>query len=382
MDLLILGASARSAAFSAIRLGLRPACADLFSDLDLASACPSTPIRPADYPAGLATFAAGIAPTPWLYTGAIENRPGLVDLISRRHPLLGNPAATLRAARDPIALAEVVRGAGLVAPAARAGPDGLPRDGSWLVKPLASGGGRGIRPWTGAAGPDDRAVYYQERVEGPAMAALFVGDRAGARSLGITRQYVGRPSSPFGYRGSLGPWPVADDVGNQVDRLGRAIASAFGLVGLFGVDFVLRDGRPWPVEVNPRYTASVEVIEWATGRSPLADHLRAFGRDAGGPVPPIHPRGFVGKAIVHAARPFRWPRTGFGPIANPWEFPEVADVPRPGTAFRAGDPLLTVFARGDSPGGCRRALGATLRAWRRRIRRAAGGPGAPLRPGN
>src|SRR6185312_12418144 len=114
VDLLILGASARTAAFSALRLGLRPACADLFADSDLASACPSTRIDPTDYPEGLATFAGGFAPTRWLYTGAIENRPELVDRISVRHQLLGNGGATLRAARDPFVAAEVVRQAGLV----------------------------------------------------------------------------------------------------------------------------------------------------------------------------------------------------------------------------------------------------------------------------
>ena len=46
--------------------------------------------------------------------------------------------------------------------------------------------------------------------------------------------------------------------------------SAFGLAGWFGVDFILRDGIPWPVEINPRYTASVEIHELASGRSLLA----------------------------------------------------------------------------------------------------------------
>ena len=50
-----------------------------------------------------------------------------------------------------------------------------------------------------------------------------------------------------------------------LDKLGTVLAQAFRLVGLFGVDGVLDAERFWPVEVNPRYTASVEVLEGATG---------------------------------------------------------------------------------------------------------------------
>ncbi len=366
MDLLILGASARSAAYSALRIGLRPACADLFADLDLASACPTGRVEPGDYPGGLADFADGQPPTPWLYTGAIENRPDLVDRIAIRHPLLGHPGETLRAVRDPIALASAVRRSGLVAPGVRLDPSGLPRDGSWLVKPLASGGGRGIRPWDGSAGSGGRAVYYQERVEGLTLAALFVGEGPGARCLGMTRQFVGRPSGRFAYRGSLGPWPVEEGVRGRSEALGRVVGSAFGLVGLFGIDLVLRDGQVWPIEVNPRYTASVEVLEWASGTSLLREHLRAFGRVVPG-AGPGRAEGFVGKAILHADRACRSPMTPIGPIADAGRFPEIADVPWPGTDFRRGEPILTVFARGDSPEGCRRALAVRLRAWRRRI---------------
>ena len=39
-NLLILGASTRAAAFSALRAGLAPRCVDFFADRDLAAVCP------------------------------------------------------------------------------------------------------------------------------------------------------------------------------------------------------------------------------------------------------------------------------------------------------------------------------------------------------
>ncbi len=92
---------------------------------------------------------------------------------------------------------------------------------------------------------------------------------------GVTRQWIGRPGARFAYAGSVGPWPVSILEQRRVEALGAALTSAFRLVGLFGIDFILRDGHPWPLEINPRYTAAVEVIELARGRALLAEHRRA-----------------------------------------------------------------------------------------------------------
>ena len=91
--------------------------------------------------------------------------------------------------------------------------------------------------------------------------------------------------------------------------MGATLAASFGLIGLFGVDLILRDDVPWPVEVNPRYTASVEVLELALGRSLLADHARACDAEPTGPVMApvaLRPR-FVGKLIVFAPTRCRFP---------------------------------------------------------------------------
>ena len=61
----------------------------------------------------------------------------------------------------------------------------------------------------------------------------------------------------------------------QADAIARVAASAFGLVGVGGVDFV-DDGRVMhPIEVNPRWTASMELVERARGLSVFGAHARA-----------------------------------------------------------------------------------------------------------
>ena len=292
MTLLILGASARAAAQSARRAGLSTLACDLFADRDLVAAGSALRIDPEGYPARFEELAAAASPGPWIYTGALENHPELLERIACTRPLWGIHGASLRNVRDPIALADAIGQAGLLAPAVREDPTDLPRDGSWLVKPRRSAGGRSIRPLLETSIPPGRPSIYQERIAGSSLAALFVGKPGGAALLGITRQLVGRKGEPFAYVGSLGPWPIPESTRSEIHAIGATLVKSFQLRGLFGVDLMVRaDGRPVPVEVNPRYTASVEVLELASGRSLIAEHQSAFVADPapGGPIAPPRP---------------------------------------------------------------------------------------------
>jgi predicted ATP-grasp superfamily ATP-dependent carboligase len=195
--------------------------------------------------------------------------------------------------------------------------------------------------------------YWQEFVEGEPCAAVYVGDGQTARLLGVTKQLVGEPwlhAAPFHYCGSVGPLPLEPVLRQAFADLGAALGRAFALKGLFGVDCVLRDGVPYPVEVNPRYTASVEAIEYATGLHALALHRQAFEPAAPVPAPPCQSAGVVAKGILFARAPLRFPERG---TWRSWatSFPGVevmptfADVPHPGAVIQAGKPILTLFRR-------------------------------------
>ena len=150
------------------------------------------------------------------------------------------------------------------------------------MKPLRSGGGHGIRAVRHRARLP-RGTYLQERIRGEPGSIVFVADGRRAVPLGVSRQLVGDPAfggSGFRYSGSLlsGAAPVFErepEIAAAAARLAGAVTEAFGLVGVNGIDFIARDGVPWPIEVNPRYTASMELVERAHGVSVFALHARA-----------------------------------------------------------------------------------------------------------
>jgi predicted ATP-grasp superfamily ATP-dependent carboligase len=377
--LILLGASVRAAAFSALRAGLRPWCADLFADADLRAISPVVAVPAADYPDGLVELARQGPPGPWMYTGALENRPDIVRKIrSERAALWGNNSAVLQQARSPLVIDSLFACAKITRPDVRLEAASVPTDGSWLVKPLRGAGGSGIQVWKGQVRgqPRLRGVYFQQFVEGEPHAAVFVAVGRRACLLGVTRQLIGESwlhAEPFHYCGSIGCLAPLPAHRQALDRLGNALVEGCGLRGLFGVDYVLKDGIPWPVEINPRYTASVEVLEHSLGTPALALHHQAFAPDRAGPIPTIPPsaRPPIGKAILFARALLDFPAEGpwiatFRKPPDPWELPAFADIPVAGQHIEAGQPILTFFARGDTALACRdtlRQVAADLDLW-------------------
>lgn len=367
--IIVAGASARAMAESATRAGWRVHTADLFADLDLrAIAVAAERARP--YPDALPATVAAFPPGPWLYCGAVENHPQVITAIRGARPLAGCTPAAVAEVRDPARLAAVVRNAGLGFPETRREPGGVPIDGSWLTKPLRSAGGHGITIWWGDDGrtaPTSEHVWQQLMHGRPWSASYLVGDGRG-RLLGTSRQLLGRRwchAQPFAYCGSIDidPASLPAEVRAQLLRLGGLLVDPFGLTGLVGVDLVIDDRhRVHVIEVNPRPTASMELIERATGLSLAAAHLAACGFP-GQPAGERRPRrGTWSKAVLFAACELPFDdgavtalRAAAGVPHEGW--PLVSDIPSPPQTIPAGGPVCTVFAHGDSP---RRSL-ATLR---------------------
>jgi predicted ATP-grasp superfamily ATP-dependent carboligase len=368
--LLLVGASVRAAAFSALRAGLDPICVDLFADLDLQARCSASRIPASQYPAALRSYARSLTAGPWMYTGALENHPSLVRAIAQERTLWGNDAGVLRKSRSPRFVFDRLQAQDLPCPRLCTNPTQPPAERRWLLKRRRSAGGAEIRAWNPAtqARHWHRGCYLQEQIDGIPAAAVYVSDGASSRLLGVTRQLVGEPwlhAAAFHYCGSVGPWKVNEPLRRALERVGQALVHGCGLRGLFGVDFIVRDGLPWPVEVNPRYTASVEVLEYA-GTAAFALHGKTFGfriSDFGFRISDF----IIGKAILYARADLVFPAKGpwCATLANPgpieW-LPAFADIPAAGERIPAGRPILTFFARAATEADCLRALQETARA--------------------
>jgi predicted ATP-grasp superfamily ATP-dependent carboligase len=359
-DIIILGASVRAAAFSALRAGLRPWCADLFADQDLRDRCSTLSVPSGAYPEGFEAISENAPPGPWMYTGGLENHPTLIQRISGKRSLWGNKGQGLALARRPLFLEEMFRANGICFPRSFISSDRLPQTGRWLAKSLQGAGGTGIHfvsePGRGRA----KQVYFQQFIEGIPCSAVFAGFESDACFLGATRQLVGERwlnAGPFHYCGSAGPLKLDPVVKTSLEKVGNLVHRYCGLRGLFGVDFVLADSIPWPVEINPRYTASVEILEYALGIRALALHRSAFNNEGFISHDSVSGQRLVGKAILFAKSALEFPAEG------PWthslthprsieKMPDFADIPNARQMIEAGRPILTFLCQSASMQGC------------------------------
>ena len=361
---LILGASTRAAAFSVLRAGFEPICIDQFADADLRAIAEVHPVDSLSWKAGqpessLVSTLRELADLPILYAGGMENQPWLLEHLERERTIWAAPREAIEWVRQPQRLAdglEEVKQRILPVSFAHSPP---PKDGTWVVKPLASAGGRGISVWGASANDStlNEKHYFQQRVDGPVYSALFLAETepGDVRFVGLTRQLVGCPvlhAGPFAWCGNIGPAFLPVEAEFLIRRWGNILKWKFGLTGLYGVDFIVDEaGEPWLLEVNPRLTGSVEILELACGLSLLADHIACYDKDAAAfarefAAPPSLPRNErLGRAILYA--PYRLISRIPLPARIDWEVaPTLADIPQFGAVIEAGQPVCSVYAWG------------------------------------
>lgn len=395
MKLLIVGASARAAAQSATRASYQVVAADLFGDRDLREIADCHVV--ANYPDDLRTVRQQIPELPLLYTGALENYPQLVADMAAIGPCWGNSAETLRRLRNPRHLATAFAEHDIPYPETRLLNDApgekrcwehdhpakkhssaihrqqdpfgdvvLPevdRTGEWLWKPVRSAGGAHIRLWDGNAAADEKATgpnsgsegsreegLLQRRVSGQPVSAAFVAypDQP-PELLGMSRMLVGGGwggPSEFAYCGSVAEQLSASAV-DRWSRIARCLIEHFELRGLFGVDAIETTAGLVPIEVNPRYTASMEVIEPSLPVPIMAFHVAAFHegtrtslRRRAANLAPTTNFCPSAKWIVYARHDLTFPRTLPTVDGIRW-----ADVPAAGQRISAGSPIFTILGR-------------------------------------
>lgn len=359
---LIVGGSTRAAAWSAIRAGWQPICADLFADVDTREIAEIVLVR--DYPHSLPDDVAHVQSDCWFYTGALENHPGVIARLDNPRAPYGSLAGIsdgLTVVRDPFLWTGALNRAGMPFLDVRLASNPPPRDGTWLCKPLQSAGGRCVRLWNSTCPDPSEPVYFQKRADGQHQSGLFFGNELSFEFLGMTRQLIdfedSQAAEPFLYRGSIGPLPILNERDREtVQQLCRQVQAlpVERWRGVFGVDFVRDpDGVPWIIEINPRYTASIELLELSRKQSVLTGlGSRLLSKSPGNDAPSV-----VAKVILYARQALIAPNLeSVRSTPTPWDVPVIADIPAPESVIHTGWPICSVMASGSSETTCLQLL--------------------------
>jgi uncharacterized protein len=340
--IIVAAYSARSLASSASHAGFAALSIDVFGDGDTREMSfasvkldggLSQGLTPDKVACAVETLISAYDPVGLVYGAGFEHQPETIAAIARRTRIFGNKAETLKRAKDPVALARVCEANGVRHPQVAFAPPDEPE--LWLMKRKGGAGGAHIAAAAGP-GPALPDCYYQLRVTGASVSALFLATEKKADIIGLSMQWTApTPASPFRYGGAAGPVDIDPAQAEEIARSVAIIASELDLVGLNSVDFLVSAEAVWLIEINPRPGATLDVFE--SNEAPLfARHVAACEGRLTRASPSF---AFKAAEIVYAPcdivvrRGRNWPD---------W----AVDRSPPGTRIVVGEPLCTVLASG------------------------------------
>ena len=354
-SLLIAAVSGRQLAQATRRAGLTPLVADFFADTDTQAAAHACRKLGGDIAGGMRRQAllpalhalAALAPSPILglvYGAGFEDRPELLTLIAKEWPLLGNDAATVARLKAPESFFAELDRLGIPHPATSRERPG--KSAGWLAKRMGAAGGSHIAP--SRLKRDARSIYYQERVAGRAVSALFVGNGSGARVLGFSEQWTAPTSrSPFRYGGAVRPASLKQSVARQMASTISRIARSFAIVGLASADFLLDGKDALLLEINPRPGATLDIFDRGAKKL-MRLHLEAVC-ERRLPATGLKFDDAMASAIVYAPSRVSVPP---GTVWPDWS----ADRPKSAERIDKNRPICTVWARGSTRAQAKRLV--------------------------
>ncbi len=376
----VVGFSARSATQCAIRQGFEVIAVDLCADRDLISQCKKHyRLDDPNWPDALNELHPGV---PLLLTGGMEHRTQWVDrchMIANRCGPHGKQLSSTRSLDNwekwattsklgwPVTICEIQDSTILQDRFA---------GGDWLLKPFHGAGGIGIIDLTDAVPLSVQLlkklnkVYIQKRLPGVTVGITFLSSEFGSTLAGATAAWPPDskpPTSHYIYRGSWGPIPLTDEQIDKLQGFADVVGRESGLRGLWQADFLVHEGLLSLLEINPRWSASMDILDICLDLRLVKMHYECicssvsrttFEQFAGERCKQAKESiEMLGKLIVYARNGFAVTQTQSDHWwANRWKCDmqairderQFADIPFAGTTVAKGDPILTVLTSGQS----------------------------------
>ncbi len=377
----IVGFSARAASQIAKKAGFDVVAVDVCADRDLICDCRSHYLL--DDPEWPDALNAYYPSAPLLLTGGMEHRTHLVERCHAVANRCGPTALQLVSMRSLDNWAKWANSCDIGWPiTCRTWQEVLRsekphRQRDWLMKPFQSAGGIGTTELfcTNASADDftkeQSNFYFQKRLPGETIGVTFLSSEFGSTLVGATAAWIPDSKLPgmnYVYCGSYGPVELTDKQLLKLQHFARTTGNESGLLGLWQADFLRYDGELTLLEINPRWSASMDILEVCLDAGLVEMHHACINMTVSHAIFSKYSNDCIrvskstvtvmlGKMIVYANDSFnvtqsqsdewwskRW-SCDLGSLLNGCQF---ADIPCAGTAIAKGDPILTVLTTGCS----------------------------------
>ena len=210
---------------------------------------------------------------------------------------------------------------------------------------------------------ENEPYIRQELVEGVPCSVSCISDGKKAVAVSFNEQLLrgGSGERAYGFSGAVTPFK--HPLESEIVRCAERAVALSGCVGSVGVDFVAAADRFWAIEINPRFQATMDVVEKACGINLFQAHVDASRG--------ILPHAYTGEYRQYAARKVIFADRDMtvkddllkcGDVAA-----GIADIPAPGTVIEEGGAVLSVYGEGASRAEALESLDKTIRKVNRYI---------------
>ncbi len=377
----IVGFSARAASQIAKKAGFDVVAVDVCADRDLICDCRSHfHLDDSEWPDALNAL---YPSAPLLLTGGMEHRTHLLERCRAASNRCGPTAHQLDCMRSLDNWAKWANSCDIGWPiTCRTWQEVIRyekplRQLNWLMKPFKSAGGIGTTElFSTNVFADDftkeqSVFYFQKRLPGETIGVTFLSSEFGSTLVGATAAWIPDSKLPgmnYVYPGSYGPVSLSDKQLAKLQLFARTTGNESGLLGLWQADFLLYEGELTLLEINPRWSASMDILEVCLNAGLVEMHHACINMKMSPAIfckysnDCIHEAKsavtlMLGKLVVYANDPLIvtqsqsdewWSKRWGCDLVSLLKGSQFADIPSAGTKIAKGHPILTVLTSGCS----------------------------------
>jgi methenyltetrahydromethanopterin cyclohydrolase len=273
-----------------------------------------------------------------IYGSGFESHSKSLEYLHENYTVLGNTASVFNAIQDKVSFFSTLNDLNIPYPKSSFQ---LPKinpqiDRDWLIKPICSEGGLGIRKFNKKCHVPD-SYYWQEVVEGVAMSVLFVADSSEFVIHGFHQQYslcIG--DNEYVFSAIISLVDVDDGITQTVSIWLEKLVSRFSLKGVNSLDFIYTEDQCYVLEINARPSASMQLYN----NHLIIEHIKCF--IAGTRIERSEKiKDCRGYCLIFAESECKinehviWPK---------W----AADIPQAGSIINTGMPICSIIAGGEN----------------------------------
>ncbi|MBN2733594.1 MAG: ATP-grasp domain-containing protein [Methanomicrobiaceae archaeon] len=194
----------------------------------------------------------------------------------------------------------------------------------------------------------------QVPVEGIPCSVSCIADGSNARAVSFNEQFIrgGTGEKSYGFSGAVTPFnhPLED----EIIKTAETAAALSGCKGSVGIDFIAGDNKFWAIEINPRFQATMDIVELSYGINIFSAHVDACK----GILPPVYEKKtehYTARKVIFADRDITV-KEDLGKL-----YQDIADIPQTGTSIEEGSAFLSVYGKGSTRESALESLDKTIR---------------------